>query len=60
MRKLGVVAALMGAFFALSACVVVPGRGRPHGYYAPAPVVVAPVVVNDGHPGRGHAYGHNR
>ncbi|MES2712063.1 MAG: hypothetical protein V4653_10810 [Pseudomonadota bacterium] len=59
MRKLGIVAALMGAFFTLSACVVAPARGRPIGYYAPAPVVVAPVVV-DGHRGRGNAYGHYR
>lgn len=57
MRKLGVVAALMGVLVTLSACVIVPGRR--HGYYAPAPVIV-PAVVVGGHPGRGHAHGHYR
>lgn len=60
MRKLGVVAALMGVLFTLSACVVVPARGRGHGYYAPAPVIVPAVVVGRGHPGRGHGHGHYR
>jgi hypothetical protein len=59
MHKLGIVVALMGAFFTLSACVIARGRGGPHGYYAPAPVVV-PAVVVGGHPGRGNAYGHYR
>lgn len=40
MRKLGVLAALMAATLTLSACVVVPVRPRPYGYYAPAPAVV--------------------
>lgn len=60
MRKLGAFAALMGVLFLLPGCVVVPGRGHGHGYYAPAPVVVPAVVVGRGHPGRGHAHGHYR
>ena len=60
MRKFGIVAALMGAFFTLSACVVAPGRGHGHGYYAPAPIVVPAVVLDGGHPGRGRGNGHYR
>jgi len=40
MRKLGIIATLVAASVTLSACVVVPVRPRPYGYYAPAPAVV--------------------
>ncbi len=49
MRKLGAVAALMAAAFTVSACIVVPLRPRPYGYYGPP----APAIIV-ARPGRYH------
>jgi hypothetical protein len=55
MRKLLAAALLAGAGLSLSGCVVAPAP-RAYGYYAPAPVVVAPAYRPYYYRPRGYYY----